>query len=219
MEKKYEIIRKCPLFTHIKDEDLIKIQNCMGGRIVKFSKNQPILEEGDPVRNMCIVVSGAVQMVRDDYNGNRIIIKRVGPGELFAESVAITEDAQMPLTVIAENECEVLMLDSSRVLSPCTNNCYFHIYIIKNLLNIIAGKNIWFARRIEITSRRTTRDKIMAYLTMEANHKGSREFTIPFNRQELADFLGVERSAMSAEISRLRKDGIIECNRSWFRII
>ena len=91
MEKKYEIIRKCPLFTHIKDEDLIKVQNCMGGRIVKFSKNQPILEEGDPARNMCIVVSGAVQMVRDDYNGNRIIIKRVGPGEIFAESVAITE--------------------------------------------------------------------------------------------------------------------------------
>ncbi|MBQ6901104.1 MAG: Crp/Fnr family transcriptional regulator [Firmicutes bacterium] len=219
MEKKYEIIRKCPLFTHIKDEDLIKVQNCMGGRIVKFSKNQPILEEGDPARNMCIVVSGAVQMVRDDYNGNRIIIKRVGPGELFAESVSITEDAHMPVTIVAENDCEVLMLDSSRILAPCYKNCYFHINIIKNLLDIIARKNIWLTQRIEITSRRTTRGKIMAYLLMEAKHLGTKEFTIPFNRQELADFLGVERSAMSAEISRLRADGIIECDRSWFRII
>ena len=219
MEKNYEIIRKCPLFRHIKDEDLIKIQNCMGGRIVKFSKNQPILEEGDPARNMCIVVSGAVLMVRDDYNGNRVLINRVGPGELFAESVAITENAQMPLTIIAENDCEVLMMDSDRVMNPCYKNCYFHIHIIKNLLNVIAGKNIWFAQRIEITSRRTTRDKIMAYLVMEANYRGRKEFTIPFNRQQLADFLGVERSAMSAEISKLKDDGIIDTNRSWFKLL
>jgi len=219
LEKKYEIIRKCPLFTHIKDDDLIKVQNCMGGHIMKFSKNQVILEEGDPAVTLCIVISGAVQVVRDDYDGNRVIISRIEPSGLFAESVSITEDAHMPVTIVAENDCEVLMLDSSRILAPCYKNCYFHINIIKNLLDIIARKNIWLTQRIEITSRRTTRGKIMAYLLMEAKHLGTKEFTIPFNRQELADFLGVERSAMSAEISRLRKDGIIECNRSWFRII
>lgn len=219
MEKKFEIIKKCALFRNIHGEDLEKVYECMGGQIKKYKKDQIILQKGEQARYMCIVISGSVQVVRDYYNGDRVIISRIEPAGVVGESVAITPNAYVPVNVIAETDCEILMVEGSRVMEPCSKNCHFHVKVIKNLLETIAVKNIWLTHRIEITSRRTTRDKIMAFLYMCANDYGSNEFIIPFNRQELADFLGVERSAMSAEISRLKADGVIECRRSWFRIL
>ena len=217
--KREEILRNCPLYRNISDEDLHKAYNCMGGHVMKFSKNQIILEEGGPAGSIGIVLSGSVQTVRDDYNGNRVIINHLETGDIFAEAAAVTELTRMPVTIVAGTDCHVFLVDSNRVMNPCHKNCSFHINLIKNLLNVVAIKNIWLTHRIEITSCRTTREKIMAFLLIASRQYNSREFTIPFNRQELADFLGVERSAMSAEISRLRADGIIESNRSWFKIL
>ena len=219
MDKNFESLKKCLLFRNVREEDYIKIINCLGGYTVKYKKDQLILEKGEVSRHICIVLSGSVQVVRDYYNGSRVIINRLGPSGIVGESVAITENTYVPVDVIAETDCEILMIDGGRVMNPCHKNCHFHINMIKNLLDNLAIKNIWLTQRIEITSRKTTREKLMAFLSMVAKDHGGNEFTIPFDRQELADFLGVERSAMSAEISKLRAEGIIESNRSWFRIL
>lgn len=219
MDKYFGILKKCPLFRNVREADYIKIINCLGGHAVKYQKDQMILEKGEASRYICVVLSGSVQVVRDYSNGRRVIISRISPSGIVGEAVAITENAYVPVDVIAETDCEILLIDGIRVMNPCHKNCHFHINLIKNLLDELAIKNIWLTQRIEITSRKTTRDKLMAFLNMVAKDHGGNEFTIPFDRQELADFLGVERSAMSAEISRLRAEGILESNRNHFRLL
>ncbi|MBQ4650635.1 MAG: Crp/Fnr family transcriptional regulator [Firmicutes bacterium] len=192
---------------------------CLQAQVVRVPRGKAILEEGQPAEKMGILLSGSANIVQEDYYGNRTLVAGIEPAELFAESLAGAGVKEMPLSVVAAEDCEVMLIDCMRILRTCSNSCIFHTSLINNLLQVIAAKNLKLNQKIQIISRRTTREKLMAYLMMQAKNRGSSEFTIPFDRQELADFLGVERSAMSAEISKLRAEGIIECNRSWFRLL
>lgn len=219
MEKYLEILKKCPLFLGVTSEDLIKMLGCLDGKIVKTAKNQVIFAEGQPAKYVGIVLSGGAKVVKDDYYGNRSIVAVVEPSEIFAEAIACSEVEEMPVSVISDRESEIMLLDCRRILTTCSQNCVFHGLLIKNLLRVIAEKNLLLNQKIEIISRRTTREKIMAYLMSQAKKQGCNEFTIPYDRQELADYLGVERSAMSWEISKLRADGVIECAKSRFKLL
>ncbi len=212
------ILQNCPLFADVASDDLDAVLNCLQARIIRVSRGQTVFQEGEPAENVGIVLSGWVQMVRDDYFGNRSIIGRAEPSQLFGEAFACA-GTEMLVSVVAAADGEIMLADCRKVLTLCKNSCTFHNQIIYNLLQIVARKNLLLSQKLEILSRRSTREKLMQYLLQEAKNAGSDEFSIPYDRQGLADFLGVERSALSAEISRMRADGLIECRKNWFRLV
>ncbi len=213
------VLAGCELFSGIAAQDRSALLHCLGARVNTFRKNQVILAEGDPAVDMGVVLRGAVQIVRDDFYGNRSIVDRMGPGALFGESFACAGVEALPVSAVAAEDSEILLLNCRQITATCSKICGFHNRIIRNLLGVVANKNLLVHRKLEITSRRSTREKLMAYLLYQSKQAGSREFTIPYDRQGLADYLGVERSAMSAELGKLRRDGVLECSRSRFRLL
>ncbi|MEE1319743.1 MAG: Crp/Fnr family transcriptional regulator [Ruminococcus sp.] len=219
MKKYFEIIRICSLFDNITDDNLFPMLGCLNANIWSFEKGETIIAEGEPAKNVGIVLSGNVQIVRIDFYGNRNIIANIEPSHLFGESFACADIQEIPVSVIASEKTEVMMIDCQRITKTCSNSCEFHNQIIFNLLRIMAMKNIFFNQKAEVTSKRTTREKLITYLMQQAKQHNSNSFSIPFDRQELADYLEVDRSGLSAEISKLRGEGIIECNRSKFKLL
>ena len=179
----------------------------------------PVFLEGDDAGFIGLVLEGAVQIVRDDYDGTRSVIGLAGQGEMFGQSYACSNMASMPVSGYALHPSKIMFFSCGRMLTVCTNACRFHNQIVKNLLQVVAAKNLAFHKKLEITAQRTTREKLMAYLLRQAKEAGSPRFTIPFDRQALADYLGVERSAMSAELSAMQKEGILKTQRSRFELL
>lgn len=219
MEKYLKILHRCSLFYGINDEHLIKMLVCLGAKTICFDKKYTIISEGTPAKYIGIMLSGRAQVIYMDYFGNRNIISGIEAGEIFCESFACAEIDSVPITIVASEPCEVMLIDCSHILHTCTNNCGFHQQLIFNLMKDIATKNIMFHQKIEITSKRSTREKLFSYLMLQAKKEGSNCFDIPFDRQELADYLEVDRSGLSAEISKMRAEGIIECRKNSFKIL
>lgn len=216
MQKYDQVIAECPLFDGIALEDLTAMMGCIGGRQLVAEKGDLIFREGDPATQVGLVLSGAVQLMREDYNGNRSIVAHIGPGQLFGESYSCAGLPALPVSVVADEDCMLLMMDCRRITTTCSNACSFHNRIIFNLLKMVAEKNLVFDQKIQIISKRTTREKLMAYLMQEAKIHQSNRFQIPYDRQELADYLEVDRSGLSAEISKLRREGILESEKNTF---
>ena len=193
--------------------------DCLGAKVFSVKKDMTIFQEGTPAKYIGLILSGAVQMVQDDFYGNRSIVTSIGENGLFGESFACAGITSLPVSFIASRDCEIMLIDCKRITNTCCNACSFHKQVIFNLLHLVARKNLDFHQKIEITSKRSTKEKLMTYLLSVAKQTGSSSFTIPYDRQALADYLGVERSAMSAEIGKLRKEGIIECQKSHFTIL
>ena len=219
MEKYLPVLSRCRLFDGLNDQDLLAILACLDARVYTVTKNNPILSEGERAAHVGIVLSGSVQIVKEDYYGNRSIVAIAEPGELFGETFACAGLEALPVSVVAMQDSQIMLIDCIRITRSCSNACSFHNQLVLNLLQVVASKNLFFNQKLEILSKRTTRDKLMAYLTGQAKLRGSNSFTIPYDRQALADYLGVERSAMSAEIGKLRKDGIIRSDKNRFTLL
>lgn len=219
MEQYFDLIASTPLFSGIAREDLGSMLGCLNARIIEIGKSDPVFLEGDKAGFIGLVLEGSVQIVQEDYYGNRNVMHQAEPGDIFAEAFSCAGADTMPVSGYAVKNSKVMLLASHRMLTVCTNACRFHNQLVKNLLKVVSQKNLMLNRKIQFMSRKTTREKLMAYLSNQAKAVGSPEFIIPFDRQALADFLSVERSAMSAEISKLRKDGLLECKGSWFRLL
>ena len=219
MRKYFNILRKCALFNAIDDENLLKMLTCFGARVDFFDKKHTIFTEGSSAKYIGIVLSGNAQIIQVDYNGNRNILTSVYESEMFAEAFACAEINSMPVSVVANTQCEILLVECSHILHTCHNNCGFHQQLIFNLMKSLAIQNILIHKKMEITSKRTTRDKLMAYLLDFAKKSGTRSFDIPYDRQELADYLEVERSGLSSEIGKMKKEGIIESQKNHFVIL
>jgi len=215
----FEVLRRCPLFVNIADENLIPIISCLKATVEKYERKEAIFSEGERAKYIGIVLSGAVQIVQVDYFGNRNIVENIEAAELFGESFACAGTAAIPVDVVASEETEVLLIDCFRITKTCSNACEFHRQIIYNLMKMVSIKNIVFHQKIEIISKRTTKEKLMTYLLMQAKKNRSAVFEIPYNRQELADFLGVDRSGLSVEIGKLCKEGVIRSQKRWFEIL
>ena len=219
MKKFYKILRACPLFDGIYDADLERMLGCLGAKVERFDKKYTIFAEGSPARYIGIVLSGAAQIVSVDYYGNRSILSEIYPSELFGEAFACAEVSALPIDVIANEPCDVILIDSAHILHTCENHCGFHQKIIYNLMRGLARMSLHLHRRIEITSKRSTREKLLAYLAAQARLAGSNDFEIPFDRQGLADYLEVERSGLSVEIGKLRREGVIENQKNRFILL
>ena len=219
MEQYFDALRKCPLFCGITDAELTAMLPCLGARITQFAHGDTIMAEGEMARYVGVVLSGTVHIIRVDYFGNRSIIEGIGPSGLFGESFACAGVSAIPVNAIAAESSEVMLIDCLKITCSCSNACEFHQRMIYNLLKVVAEKNLAFHQKIEITSKRTTREKLLAYLLLQAKKSGGEPFEIPYNRQELADYLGVERSGLSVEIGKLCRLGVIAADRKQFRFL
>ena len=219
MNKYFEILKKCSLFDQIGEQELFTMLGCLGAKVELFDKKYTIMAEGYPAKYIGILLSGSAQITRMDYYGNRSIVSGIEPSEVFGEAFACSETAAIPVSIIANEPCEVMLLDCGHILHTCSNNCGFHQRLIFNLMKCLAVKNILFHQKIEVTSKRTTRDKLMTYLMLQAKRAGGSSFSIPFDRQELADYLEVDRSGLSAEISKLRREGVLRSEKNRFELL
>ena len=219
MKKYFPVLRQCSLFDGIEDGQLTAMLSCLGARVETFEKKYTIFPEGKSVRHIGILLSGSAQVVQVDYYGNRSILAGVEPGELFGEAFACAETEASPVAVVANEESRIMFLDCRHLLHTCANACGFHQKLIFNLMKTLAVRNIMFHQKLEITSKRTTREKLMAYLMLQAKKAGSSRFEIPFDRQELADFLEVDRSGLSNEIAKLRREGVLESEKKQFTLL
>lgn len=212
------VLTAARLFDGLTEKDIASILRCLSAEMPDFPKNCFIMRRGERTEKIGLVLSGSVLVMQEDFWGNRSIMAKLTPGDTFAEAFACSENALMNADVLAAEDCTVLLLHIRRLLDSSGTSCGFHGILIKNLLRETAEKNIRITERMTITSRRTTREKLLAYLSAESARQGSSEFTIPFDRQQLADYLCVDRSAMSAELCKLRDAGILRFKRSHFKL-
>lgn len=218
MIEELEKVKDSILINGIKTKELSSMLGCLRGVIKKYQKNETVISEGDKLNKFGLLIEGKLQVVQYDYLGNKSVISVIEPKQIFGEAFAYV-NKNSSLDVEAIEKSKVLFLDSDKLSSPCEHCCTFHKQLVKNLLFIISNKNVNLTQKIECMSKRTTKEKLLTFLSLESIKNNSKEFTILLDRQALADYLGVERSAMSAELSKLRKDGIIECEKNWFKLL
>lgn len=214
----YQTLKKTPLFDGVNDADMEKLFGCLDARKKSYARNEAILLAGEEARDVGVVLSGRVQVVQEDVTGSRTILAQLGEGSLFAEAFACSSFQTLSVSVFSVTDSVVMFLDCQKLMTACPGGCAFHNQLIQNMLRVLANKNVLLSRKMEHLSKRTTREKLLSYLSEQAVICKSHEFTIPFNRQELADYLCVDRSAMSAELCRLRDDGLLEFERSRFTL-
>ena len=219
MNEYMEIIKTCPLFRDITDDDLDSMLTCLGAKTERFDKRYTIIAEGSPAKYIGIVLSGSVSVEQTDIYGNRSILSVAGPSHIFGEAFACADVDAIPVSVVANEDSLIMFINIERILVTCSNNCPFHNKLIRNLMHDLAQKALMFHRKIDVISRRTTREKLLSYLNYEARRQGSGSFDIPFDRQGLADYLEVDRSGLSLEISKLRKEGILESRKNHFTLL
>lgn len=210
----YHFLSKTILFRGTSPEEVQAMLGCLSTETRQYQRGNVIYHAGDFVSSMGLVLSGSVSIENDDVWGNKSILDNVGTGHVFAETYACVPGEPLMISVVAAEATEVLFLNTNRVLNVCSNACCFHNKLIRNLLAISAQKNLNLSRRIFHTSSKSIRGRLLSYLSFQAVQQGSREFDIPFNRQQLADYLSVDRSAMSNELSKMQKEGLLSVNRS-----
>jgi CRP/FNR family transcriptional regulator, dissimilatory nitrate respiration regulator len=218
MDIDYDFLAGIPLFDGISSEELKYLLPCLNAKQQFFTKQEILMLEGQPASLVGIVLSGSVLIVKEDYRGNRMILAEASAGELFAEAFSCAQMEHLPFTVVSAQESAVLWIDYRRVVSVCSSACGFHSRLIQNMLRILASKNMLLNRKIEYLSKRTIREKLLAFLSDYAAGAVEKEFSIPFSRQELADYLCVDRSALSAELSKMRREGLLEFRRNCFTL-
>ncbi len=219
MKKYFSILRKNPLFSDIAEDELEKMLGCLSASIKDYSKNEIIFMAGDKIDKVGIVLCGNVQIIKEDILGNRSIIAHVDVGQIFGEAFVCAGAEKLLISVMAGANCTLMFIDYKKAIYTCDNSCVFHHRLLENMLGILARKNILLNNKIEHMSKRTIREKALSYLLAQAQQQERKDFKIPFNRQELADYLCVDRSALSNELGKLRDEGIIEFNRNEFKIL
>ena len=219
MEVSTALLLRTPLFRGIPQEALPALLEGLGARKRRCGRGEVVLRRGERADRLGLVLSGTLHIVKEDFWGSRTIVGLARSGEVFAEAYACAPDELLLVDVVASEACEVLFLDARRILTQCTNACEHHSRIIRNLVRTLAQKNLALSRRSLHTGPRTIRARLLSYLGEQAQRAGSRSFTIPFDRQQLADYLNVERSALSNELSKMQRDGLLTCRRSSFCLL
>ena len=207
------------LFRGIDSSDISPLLSCLGAIERKFKKGDIILAEGEPTDQMGVVLSGMALIEHCDVWGNRILLGNAAPGAVFAESYACIPGEPLQISVVASEDTSVLFLNVGKVLTTCTNSCEFHTKLVRNLLTVCAGKSLDLSRRILHSTSKSIRGRLMSYFSECIKKTGSYSFEIPYNREQLASYLGVDRSAMSNELSKMKKEGLIQYHKNHFTII
>lgn len=207
------------LFNGIDVQEINSILTCLQARSESFKKGSVILSRGMSTDSFAVVLDGCILITQDDYWGNRNIITTLSAGDIFGEAFAAVPESRMNAEAVAETDAEVLFVDFRKLLTTCSNSCSFHNQIIRNLFSILAAKNQLLSEKLSHVSQRSTREKVMSYLYSRFNREKTDVFQIPMNRQQLADYLSVDRSALSSELSKMKKEGLIDFYKNTFKIL
>lgn len=218
MKKYLSIIEKSSIFRGIEGQEIEPMLKCLSATTSTYKKQEFILRNGDYATNVGMILAGSATIIQEDFWGNRNIITKICPSQLFAETYACNQGIPLHISVIASEPATVLYLDVNRVLTTCSSSCQFHNRLIRNLVSSLAQKNLLMNEKMLHMAQRTTREKLLSYLSAEAIEQGSSSFEIPYNRQQLADYLSVDRSAMSNELSKLQKEGTLTYTRNHFTL-
>ena len=210
---------KSPLFSGIKPEERTSMLSCIGYHTQSYRKGEIVVFEEQQVRYVGIILSGAVDMIKEDLWGGKTLLLRLGKDDLFGETFACGSDTSSSVTFVVAEDTDVLFLPFHKVMHTCTHLCAFHYRLIENMVRVIADKNRELLRKVEVISKKSLREKILAYLSMEAEQQGGRYVELPLGRQELAAYLCADRSALTRELSAMKADGLIDYDRNMFRIL
>ena len=216
MQEFLSVIRSSPLFSGISEQELTAMLACLDTKTERFPKEAFVLRAGDTAESVGLVLLGSVLVIQEDIWGNRNLLSRAGPGQTFAAAYACAPGSVLNVSIIAETPVTVLLLNIKRVLNMCPFACAHHSRIIRNLLGELAEKNLRFGEKLTHMGQRTMRGKLLSYLSAEAQRLGRYEFDIPFSRQQLADYLAVERSGLSLELGKMRREGLLDFQKNHF---
>ena len=212
------VLRSSPLFSGISAEEASAMLSCLQAEKKDFPKEAFLLHAGDTAESIGLILFGSILVIQEDIWGNRNILSKAGPGQTFAAAYACAPGSVLNVNVFAETPVTALFLNVKRILNVCPSACTHHSRIIRNLLSDLAEKNLRFSEKLTHMSQRTTRDKLMSYLSAEAQRLGTYEFDIPFSRQQLADYLGVERSGLSLELGKMRSEELLDFHKNHFAL-
>lgn len=218
MEEYLSILKKSNLFSGVQPEEISAMLKCLSARIKHYKKDEFIIRSGDYIRSVGMVLTGTALIIQEDFWGKRTIISEAMSGALFAETYACIPSLPIEMSVISDSECDVLFMDFNRIMNVCTSACSFHTRLLQNFLSSIARRNLILTKKMQHMSKKTIREKLLSYLSAESLKNNSSTFDIPFNRQQLADYLSIDRSALSNEMSKLQDEGILTYKKNRFTL-
>ncbi|MBQ4114635.1 Crp/Fnr family transcriptional regulator [bacterium] len=218
MEKYYNQIKNSPIFFGINETELKEILTCFNARIKNYDSEQAIIRQGDIINEIYLILEGSVNIEKDSYWGRRIIVTQLGVNDNIALAFVASRNMEVSIDAISATKTKLLVLSYSKCTSMCQNACTKHKLLINNLFEILSKENINLLQKIENISQKTIRDKLLTYLSNESKKAKSNVFEIPFNRQDLADYLNIDRSAMSFELSKMQKDGLLSFEKNKFKL-
>ena len=207
------------MFSGVGDDEISSMLSCLGAKLFTYKKGEYVLRQGEHLNDITILVEGNLHIQRDDYWGNRSILGQIAVGEMFGEAYVAPESGALLNDVVAVENSAVIFFDVKRIITTCSSACRFHAMVVQNLFFAISEKNRKLVQKLGHMSKRSTREKLISYLSEEANRQNCSYFTIPYNRQQLADFLSVDRSAMSNELCKMRDEGLLEFDKNQFRLL
>lgn len=216
MKKHISILKQTQLFTGINEDEIAAMLECLQARIRTYEKGEYVFRQGEYLTDIAVLAEGRLYIQREDFWGNHSIVQNIEAGEIFGEAYIAPGSGAVLNDVAAIEKSTVIFCDVSKILTVCSSACRFHVAVVQNLFYSISEKNRKLVQKLGHMSKRTTREKLMSYLSDEAKRQGSHRITIPFNRQQLADFLSVDRSAMSKELCKMRDDGLIVFEKNRF---
>ena len=218
MKKYISLLKRTKLFSGVGDDDILSMLNCLNAAVREYNKGEYAFRQGEYIRNLMILAEGRLHIQKEDYWGNLNILNEIRTGEMFGEAYIVPNSGTLMNDVIAVETSTVLFFDMERILTVCPSACPFHTQLIKNIFYTISDKNKSLVQKLSYMSERSTREKLLSYLSDEAKRQNSSSFSIPFNRQQLADFLSVDRSAMSNELCKLRDESMLDFHKSEFTL-
>ena len=206
------------LFSGIEAEDRVAVLSCIGYHIRSFQKGETVAFAQEPMHNVGILLSGVVDMIKEDIWGNRTLLLRCERDDVFGETFACGSDSVSVVSFVAAEQSKVLFLPFGRAMRTCTQACGHHQRLVENMVRVIADKNRELLQKVEIISKKTLREKILAYLSHCAQRSNSSYFEIPLGRVELAEYLCADRSALTRELTKMRDEGLLEYDKNNFRL-
>ena len=219
MKKYIPLLKKSQLFAGVGEEDIEAMLSCLNAVLRQYKKGEYVFRQGEHIDKITVLAEGALHVQRDDYWGNRSIISQISVGEMFGEAYLAPESGTLINDLIATTDSTVIFFDAKRVITTCSNACRFHAMVVQNLFYAISNKNRSLVQKLGHMSQRSTREKLISYLSEQAGQHKSSSFSIPFNRQQLADFLSVDRSAMSNELCKMRDEGLLTFDKNNFTLL
>lgn len=219
MKRFISILKRTQMFAGIGADEIESMLSCLNARLCSFKKGEYVLRQGEHINDIHILVEGNLHIQRDDYWGNRSILTKIDIGEMFGEAYVAPMSDALYNDVVALEDSIVILFDIKRILSVCSSACRFHSMVVQNMFFAISEKNRQLVQKLGHMSKRTTREKLISYLSEEAKRQNKSKFIIPFNRQQLADFLSVDRSAMSNELCKMRDEGLIRFDKNVFTLL